>query len=534
MQNVISHRLRRGDGSDSLPADLALLNANIHTLNPNQPHAQAVAIQQNSILKVGSNQEIEALISKDTKVLRLEGKTVVPGLIDTHIHVADFGRCLLWLDLTGAVSVADVQRLLREKAARMPVGGWIIGRGWNDARLCEHRYLTAVDLDVAVPDNPVILYHEAAFVCVANSQALTQAHVTKQTPTPTGGTIDRDSAGELTGVFRDSATNLIWQAVTEPTPDELADATSVALREVLKAGLTSVDWIILSEVELTLIKRLESEGKLPLRVNVIVPETCLKQAPTFHTKNPLRMRLGGVILFSDGYLDSKTAALAEPYSDEPSNSGKLYYNPQTLQNSVEAVLAAGLQPVIHAMGDKAIDITLSVIEATAKQRNIRFRIEQAALLNPTLLNRLKAQNAVVTIQPKVVTTEFAVWSASEHLGKARASWLHPLKTLLEAGVKVAGGSDCPMEPLSPLLGMQELVERPSSAEQQLSPLEALRLYTLDAAYASGEETQKGSIEEGKLADLTVLSSDPLTAETNKIKDIKVEMVIVDGEIMNVS
>jgi predicted amidohydrolase YtcJ len=517
-------------GSDSLPADLAILNANIHTLNPNQPHAQAVAIQQNRILKVGSNTEIEELVGKNTKVLRMDGKTVVPGLIDTHIHVADFGRCLLWLDLSSATSVADVQRLLREKAAHVTVGGWIIGRGWNDNRLCEHRYLTAADLDVAVPDNPVILYHEAAYVCAANTKALTLGHVTKQTPTPAGGVIDKDSAGELTGIFRDSATNLIWQAVTEPTLDELIDATSVALQEVLKAGLTSVDWIILSEVELALIQRLQTEGKLPIRVNVIVPEACIKQAQAFHTKDPLLMRLGGVILFSDGYLDSKTAALVEPYSDESSNSGKLYYTPQTLQNSVAAVLAAGLQPVIHAMGDKAIDITLSVIEAASKQSNIRFRIEQAALLNSTLLSRLKAQNVVVTIQPKVITTEFAVWSAFEHLGKTRASWLHPLKTLLESGVKVAGGSDCPMEPLSPLLGMQELVERPSSTEQQLSPFGALRLYTLDAAYASGEETQKGSIEEGKLADLTVLSSDPLTAQTSKIKDIKVEMVIVDGKV----
>jgi predicted amidohydrolase YtcJ len=186
------------------------------------------------------------------------------------------------------------------------------------------------------------------------------------------------------------------------------------------------------------------------------------------------------------------------------------------------------------MGDKAVDTALNVIEQTSKQtphKPIRFRIEQAAVLNKELVERLKTQRVIVTVQPKVVTTEFAVWSATQRLGVERARWLHPLKTLLEAGVKVAGGSDCPMEPLSPLLGMQEVVMRESFPEQRLSAQEALCMYTVDAAYASGEEAVKGSIEEGKLADLTVLSSDPLATVPDKIKDIAVSMVVVNGKIL---
>jgi predicted amidohydrolase YtcJ len=182
------------------------------------------------------------------------------------------------------------------------------------------------------------------------------------------------------------------------------------------------------------------------------------------------------------------------------------------------------------MGDKAVDIALNVLEQTSN-KDIRFRIEQAAVMNNQLINRLSRQNVVVSVQPKVIATEFAVWSATKHLGIERAKWLHPLKSLLKQGVKVAGGSDCPMEPLSPLLGIQEAVLRERFIEQRVGVEEALRMYTLDAAYCSGEEKVKGSIEEGKLADLTILSDDPVAVQKDKIKDINVVLTIVDGKIV---
>jgi predicted amidohydrolase YtcJ len=518
-----------------LSTDLAFINANVRTMNPRQPVAQAVAIRKGRILKVGTNQEINQLIGKGTRTISLDGKTVVPGLIDTHVHVADFGRCLLWLDLTCTESVKDMQSKLKEKVKQTPTGNWIIGRGWNHNRFKEQRFLKIADLDEAAPDNPVILYHEAAMICAVNSKALALASVTEQTTTPAGGTIDKNpQTGELTGILRDSATNLVWQVVPEPTVDELSEATALACQEILKAGLTSVHWIILSENELALIQRLHEQGKLPVRVNVIVPEAFLKQTVGFQSKDRLMLRVGGVMIAVDGYLDSKTAALSEPYSDEPTNSGRLLYTEKALASGVAEVLAAELQSILHAMGDKAVDTTLKVIEQTTKQKSARFRIEQAALLNKELVERLKTQNVVVTVQPKVITTEFAVWSATQRLGMKRARWLHPLKTLLEAGVKVAGGSDCPMEPLSPLLGIQEVVVRESFPEQRLSVEEALRMYTLDAAYCSGEENIKGSIEEGKIADLTVLSCDPLTVESSKLKDIDVCMVVVNGKVLRFS
>ena len=282
-------------------------------------------------------------------------------------------------------------------------------------------------------------------------------------------------------------------------------------------------------MELKLIQVLFAQGKLPIRVNVIVPFELLKAVNNFKSNDPLRLRLGGAIIFADGYLDSKTAALQRPYSDDPANMGKMNLSEVELADAVRQVLARGLQPTIHAMGDRAIDTALKVIERSSK--DVRFRVEQAAVLNPSLIKRLKGQNVVVSVQPRMFPTEFKVWKATEHLGKERAKCLHPLKTLLSEGIRVAGGSDCPMEPLNPLLGIQEAVLRESYPEQRLTAKEALRMYTLDAAYCSGEESEKGSIEEGKLADLTVFASDPEAVEKGKIKDIAIATVNVDGKIL---
>jgi predicted amidohydrolase YtcJ len=515
-----------------LSATLAIINANLKTMNPNQPTAQAVAITKNRIIKVGSNQDIEPLIGESTTVMDLEGKTVLPGLIDTHIHVADYGRCLMWLDLSSAKSITDLQQLIKEKAKTVFSGQWIIGQGWNETRLKEQRFPSAEDLDVASPDNPIILYREAAMICAANTKAIQLARVTEQTSAPPGGVIEKTASGKLVGVFRDTAVNIIWQAVPELTEDELLAATAQACQKIFQAGITSLHWIVISEGELSIIQRLHEQDRLLFRVNVVVPEALLEKAVALKSKDPEVLRVGGAFIVVDGYLDSKEAALQKPYSDDPANCGKMLLTQEALAVSVKRALAFGVQPVIHAMGDKAIDITLTVIEQTPKTTT-RFRIEQAAVLNKPLIKRLKEQNVTITIQPKVITTEFKIWSANQRLGN-RARLLHPLKTLLDEDVKVAAGSDCPMEPLSTLLGVQEMVTRQSYPEQRLSVDEALRLYTLNAAYCSGEEALKGSIEEGKLADLTILSKDPASGPSTEIKDILVDFVVLNGQLLVVT
>ena len=404
-----------------LSADLAIINANVRTMNPNQHFAQAVAIKRNRIILVGTNQEINNVVGEKTKVINLDGKTVIPGLIDTHIHVADFGRCLLWLDLTSADSIENLKRLVSEKAKQTPAGKWIIGRGWNENRFKEKRLPNLSDLNKASPDNPVILYREAAMICATNGKALTLAGVTTQTAAPPSGAIDKNpQTGELTGILRDTATSLIWQVVPEPTVDELVDAAAVACQKIVEAGISSIHWILTSQNELQIVQRLQAERKIPIRVNIVVPYEFLKEIEEFHSTDSSMLHVDGVFITTDGYLDSKTAALMQPYSDDPDNNGKMLLTQQELASSVAHVLELGLQPVIHAMGDKAIDTALKVIEQTASPA-VRFRMEQAAVLNKQLIKRLKASNVIVTVQPTVIATEFAVWSAAARLGRGRAS-----------------------------------------------------------------------------------------------------------------
>jgi predicted amidohydrolase YtcJ len=510
-------------------ADLVLVDANVLTMNPSQPTAKAIAIKDDKIVHVGTNDNAKAWIGEDTKVLSLKGTTVVPGFIDTHIHVADFGRLLTWIDLTSVDSIKEMQETLSKRAQKTPEGKWILGRGWNEKRFAKKRRPTRFDLDLVSPDNPVIFYHESGQLCVVNSKALEMAGVTKATSAPSGGVIDRnEKTGEPTGVLRENATNLLWNAVPESDEEELMDATGLAFEKMLEAGITSVHWIALSSIEIAVVQKLYEQNRLPLRVYLIVPANLLKNIEGFKAKNDLALKVGGGLIFADGYLSSRTAALLQPYSDNPKSKGKLLCAQEEMAKLAEEIVKIGLQLIIHAVGDRAVDAALTTIETAGKGR--RNRVEQAAVVNENLLERMKKLKVIVSVQPRVVASEFSVWSAIEHLGAERAKWLFPVKTLLREGVQVVGGSDCPMEPLNPLLGMQTAVTREVFPEERISVDEALRMYTVDAAYSSKEENVKGSVETGKLADLAVLSCNPLSVPPSEIESISIEMTIVGGKV----
>jgi hypothetical protein len=295
--------------------------------------------------------------------------------------------------------------------------------------------------------------------------------------------------------------------------------------------------MVLSSIEISIIQKLRAQNRLPLRVYMITPVDLLDSiiGSGLHKGSADNaLKVGGAVIIADGYLAARTAALFQPYSDCPDSSGRLLCTQEEMNTLAIKVHKANLQLVIHAMGDKAVDAALTAIEETSKEapgKELRSRIEQAAVLNEGLLQRMKKQKVIVSVQPRVVDSEFSVWSAAEHLGPERARWLYPLKTLLSDGIVVSGGSDCPMEPLSPIIGIQTAVTRGFFPEERITVDEALRIYTVNAAYASFEENVKGSIEEGKLADLTVLSHNPLNVPPNKIGGIKVEMTIVGGRIV---
>ncbi|MBC7130815.1 amidohydrolase family protein, partial [Candidatus Bathyarchaeota archaeon] len=245
------------------------------------------------------------------------------------------------------------------------------------------------------------------------------------------------------------------------------------------------------------------------------------------------IKIGGVMVFADGSLAAGTAALSSPYKDQPENMGKLFYKQDELADILEKIHRAGFQAVIHAMGDRAIEEALKAVEkalATIPKENHRHRIENAAVLNPKLITWMEKLGVTVSLQPYLIFSEFSVWSAMSRLGAERARWLYPLRTLIDKGIWVAGGSDCPMEPLNPFVQMKAAVARSVFPEEQITIEEALRMFTINAAYISFEENAKGSIEEGKLADLTVLSRNPLETSPEKLDSLKVEMTIIGGKI----
>jgi len=497
-----------------MKADLVIENANVLTMNPHRPRAQAIAVEGEKIVKVGSNKEIKAWIGNKTKVINLDGKTILPGLIDTHIHVADFGKVQMWLNLEGTKSIACLKKVVKERAQNLPQGKWILGRGWNQDCFIEKCLPTKADLDEAAPNNPVLLFHNAEQMCVLNSTALAL----------TGATNSR-------GILRGDETNSVWTKVPELTQQELLEATRTALKKIVEAGITSINWIVLSQNEISVIKKL-CEEKIPVRVYLIVPANlidALIEASLTQVSVGL-IKLGGVLIFADGYLASRTAALSEPYSDASDEVGKLLCFAKDIVELAQKMRNFGFQLVIHCVGDKAVETALSAIEASGNVKG-RVRLEQAAVLNPELIARMKQQQVLVSAQPMVVATEFSIWSAAKRLGSKRVRWLFPIKTLLDNGVRVLGGSDCPMEPLNPMLGVQAAIAREVPSEQCVSVDEALRMYTVDAAYGSFEENLKGSIEVGKIADFTILSRDPHSVSPGKIGEIVVEKVVLGGQVV---
>ena len=512
-------------------ADLVLLDGKILTMNPLHPVAEAVAVKGDRIIQVGSNETVREAIGKSTKIISLKGKTVIPGLIDTHVHLADFGRLLSWLDLENVGSIKELRDCLKQRAKDSAKGKWLIGRGWDQNRFSEKCLPTRFDLDKVSTDNPVVLYHSSGQVCVINSYASELAGIAKQS---TVG-IDRNKAGEFTGILRDEATNLVWNVIPQPNVEELTAGVALACRKIVEAGITSIHWLILSPIEVSVIQKLSEQSKLPIRVNVIAPVSLFDEISALK-ENLMgnKFTFGGFEIFADGYLAAKTAALFEPYSDSSVERGQLLCSTSEMTKLASKISKAGFQVVIHAVGDKAVEAALCVVEQTQHAeggKDLRPRIEQAALLNKKLIERIKKQQVVVSVQPRVIASEFSVWSALNRLGPKRARWLFPLKTLVESGILVISGSDCPMEPLNPMLGVQEAAAREPFPEQQISVEAALRMYTLNAAYASFEENAKGSIETGKLADITVLSGDPQIAEVDKISNITIVMTIVDGRMI---
>jgi predicted amidohydrolase YtcJ len=515
-----------------MSADLVLINGKIITMDSSNPFSEAIAIKGELIAKVGTNEQISSLINKNTRVIQLDGKTVIPGFIDTHIHVADFGRFLMWLDLKGSKSIKDIQDTLKKKVIRSSPGKWILGRGWTEKLFKKNPFPTCSDLDLVSPDNPVVLYHQSGKLCLVNSKGLELAKITKKTIIPLkDGIIRKDPiTGDLTGILEGKALNLVWRVIPEPEEDELLEFANLAFSKIMKAGITSIHWMVSSTKDFMIIKEIKKKN-LPLRLFVIIPFELWKKKSCL--ENEL-VRIGAIELSVDGYLAKKTAALHQPYKDNSGTKGKIMHTMDQLNSFVSKIIKSGCQLIFHAVGDKAIEVALNITEKNMKEINRldhRVRFEQAALIEKSLLKRIKNHEIVFSVQPCVINSEFLTWSAIENLGWKRARGLYPLRTLIDNDIMVVCGSDCPMEPLDPLLGIQKIVDRKYFSEESVNVLEALAMYTINAAFSTKEENIKGSIVEEKLADLTVLSNDPTMISPSKIMTINVLNTIIGGKIV---
>jgi len=492
--------------------DLILLNGNIITVSGGR--AEALAVKDQKIIALGRNAQIKKLANENTKTLDLKGKTVLPGFVDAHTHLVGVGlKKTLYLDLSEARSLDEALERVREAAKARGKGNWVIGQGWDESRWPQKRYVTKRDLDRVAPQNPVAVVRVDGHMLTANSKALEAIKISAYP-----AEVDKEN-----GLLREQAVSQFLQQLRPPL-DELKRALNEAIKMAHSLGITSIHDI----PSIDAFKAWQAlRDELKLRVTLNVPIEQLDKFTELGFRTGFGddwLKLGAVKIFSDGSIGAGNAALFEPYADRPGR-GKLNYEQARLNELVQKAHKNGFQVMIHAIGDRAIQAALEALKAAGIDAEARARIEHFELPTPSQIEQMKKLGIIASMQPN-----FLQWSGpgqlyETRLGTKRDARIDPHRHVLEKGVKLAFGSDC--MPIGPLYGIHLAVNAPYEI-QKLSVEEAIRCYTLNAAFAAFEEKSKGSIEVGKLADLVVLSEDPQRA-ADRVKDIKVEMTFIGGE-----
>ena len=527
------------------PQPVVLHNARIYTADPNQPTAEALAFAGGQVLAVGSGEEV-LLAFEGAERIDAGGRTVVPGFIDAHAHLMNLGASLLQADLTGTVSKADVVERLQRFALSLPDSAWVLGRGWDQNDWPEQEFPTAADLDAAFPDRPVWIDRIDGHAAWANTAALRAAGIDPNAtapPDPEGGAILRDEQGRPTGVFIDNAEALVRGAVPATTDVQRQVQLERALEETARHGLTSVHEAGADLATIALYRAAADAGALPLRLYAMIggPGPTLDY---FCENGPLvdyagRLTVRSVKLYMDGALGSRGAALLEPYADDAANTGLLLIPPERFETVVERSMECGLQVNTHAIGDRANRIVLDTYEQAIAETGGgpgRHRIEHAqVVVTPEDIERFAPLNVIASMQPTHATSDMP-W-AEDRVGPDRIRGAYAWRTFLDSGARLALGSDFPVEEVDPLLGFYAAVTRQDAEgqpeggwypDQRLTRAEALRGFTLDAAYAAFMEDEVGSLEPGKRADFVVLSRDIMTVPAPEILETEVVATFLDG------
>ncbi len=530
-------------------ADLIMINGNVITMDSHFPHAEGVAVLGGRIAAVGDSVRMAEWKGDGTRVIDLKGKTLLPGFNDSHLHMLGFGNGLLNVRLQGVYSIADMVEKVREGSRNKPAGQWVVGAGWDQNLYSEKRYPNRYDLDAVCPDHPVALRHVSGHALLVNSMALEMAGITQDTVPPVGGKIDLDDDGEPTGVLRESAAELVSHFFYPVPKDVAKEALKLAMQAAIRAGVTSVSDFSTAGVAggfpvyFEILRELWEEGWPCVRTAQYIADVELDQVISSGWKSgdgDERVKVGGIKYFCDGSFMAQTAAMREPFADSPGNTGLFMQSHEELLDEVGKAHQNGLQVAIHAIGDAGIDRALDAIEHALQKKPMndhRHRVIHFEILTEDILERAKRLNVVVDIQPKFVSSQGG-W-AENRVGKERARLTFPWRTVLEKGIPCGGSSDCPVEPLDPLLGIHAAVNRQVDSipgmkfmpEEALSVEDALTLFTVGSAYTTFEENVKGKLKTGMVADMVVLSKNPLNIDPETIRDIDIVMTVVDGKVV---
>jgi predicted amidohydrolase YtcJ len=530
----------------SAPADLVLLSANIWTGEERPRRADALAARDGRILAVGGNREIERLRGPATRILEGWGRTVLPGFIDAHTHMSMGGFNLLAVDLRHTRDEADFTRRLAAFAATRPAGQWITDGAWDHQQWPVPRLPTRALLDPATGGRPACIARQDGHMAVCNSLALKLAGITRETPDPPGGVVVRDASGEPTGLLKDAAMDAILAVRPPRTLAEVTEALRAAMKQAAENGVTSVQDLPGNALELEAWEALRQRGDLTLRINFRPSLSEWEKARDKRSsmKNDEWLRVGGVKGFADGSLGSETALFFEPYTDDPSTSGVPAAEAIPLSRMEERVAAAdraGLQVEIHAIGDRANAEILDLFERVAVRngpKDRRFRIEHAQHLRAADVPRFGRLGVIASMQPYHAVDD-GRW-AEKRIGTDRCRTTYAFRSLLDAGARLAFGSDWDVAPLSPLSGIDAAVTRRTKdgrnpggwfPEQRVKVEEAVRGYTSAAAWAAFEEDEKGTLAPGKLADFVVLSADPFSVRVEEIGAIEVIKTVAGGKVV---
>jgi len=528
-----------------LYADLVFLNGRIVTVDADDNVAEAVAIRGNLILLVGSTEEVSAFIGGDTEVVDLSGRTLLPGLIDSHMHPGSYGAFKVRGVQCGPdlESIEELLGIIKEKADATPEGRWILGYTLDDVRL--GRYPTREELDGVTPKNPLYVGRRDGHIGVVNSLALEAGGITKDTPDPPHGKIDRDEAGEPTGVLRELAKDIVYSKIPGNTVEDYHAGLRIVNVEFLSLGLTTVHASMTTSDEFKALQRLKRDGELALRYCVHASgreDGVLEALIAAGIQTPFGddwLKLTEIEWVFDTSTSGRTAAYYDPYVGEPDNYGILLYDQDDITDRVTRAHKAGLRVGLDGIGDRGIDRALDAIEAALKEEpreDHRHRIEHCCYVPPKIQDRLLELKVIDASANGFLHDLGDAYRANR--GEAQMRWMWPHRTLIDRGIPAPAHSDCPVCTPNPWVGIYGLVTRKTSggdvlyAGEGITPMEAIRAYTIDGAHSAWEEGIKGSVEPGKLADLIVVDRDPLTVPHDELKDVRVLMTVVDGKIVH--